>query len=118
MHTTPLRVALVYNQKKEEATQQSLQDNASEPPSTGHNANDVLVSRTLAPRLAKPSQDLYAEWDSIETIDAVRAALEEVHRVTMIEADDDAYRRLREERPDVVFNMSEGMYGVSREAQM
>jgi len=62
--------------------------------------------------------DTYAEWDTQETIDAVRSALEERHRVTLIEANEEAYQRLREVQPDIVFNIAEGFRGASREAQI
>ncbi|MBI4811319.1 MAG: ATP-grasp domain-containing protein [Ignavibacteriales bacterium] len=61
---------------------------------------------------------MYAEWDTLETIDAVRAALAEVHDVSLIEADQNAYAKLQEALPDIVFNMAEGFYGASREAQI
>lgn len=54
----------------------------------------------------------------METVTAVRDALAEVHHVEMVEANEDAYQRLKELRPEFVFNMSEGLYGVSREAQI
>ena len=61
---------------------------------------------------------MYAEWDTMETIDAVRSALAERHDVVMIEANEGAYERLMDVRPDFVFNIAEGLHGVSREAQM
>jgi D-alanine-D-alanine ligase len=61
---------------------------------------------------------MYAEWDTIETVTAVRDAIAEIHDVVMVEANEDAFQRLRELRPEFVFNMSEGLYGVSREAQI
>jgi D-alanine-D-alanine ligase len=48
----------------------------------------------------------------------VRSALAEVHDVTLIEADEDFYPRVRELRPDIVFNIAEGINGISREAQV
>ena len=36
----------------------------------------------------------------------------------MIEADDQAYNKFRELKPDLVFNIAEGAFGVSREAQI
>jgi D-alanine-D-alanine ligase len=48
----------------------------------------------------------------------MRAALAEKHQVTLIEADELAFERLRTERPQIVFNITEGLYGVSREAQV
>jgi len=54
----------------------------------------------------------------METIEAVRDALQQRHTVELVEADLAAYARLRELRPDFVFNIAEGLSGVSREAQM
>ena len=113
-----LRVALVYNQKKEDATQQSNEDDAVEPPIPLGGTAEVNVQGTLTTPLIKPSHDLYAEWDTAETIEAVRSALAERHEVTLIEADEHAYRRLKEERPEIVFNIAEGLHGIFREAQM
>ena len=62
--------------------------------------------------------DIYAEWDTMETVHAVRDALARRHDVVLVEADVDAYEKLRELRPHFVFNIAEGLYGVSREAQM
>lgn len=36
----------------------------------------------------------------------------------MIEANEDAYEKFRKYRPDIVFNVAEGSYGISREAQI
>jgi len=118
LHISPLRVALVYNQKKEDATKQSVPDDATEPPSF-----DGVDSRTVDPPTNHhPSvqhvTDLYAEWDTPETIEAVRSALAEIHDISLIEADEHAFEKLRAERPDIVFNLAEGLHGVSREAQM
>ena len=45
--------------------------------------------------------DAYAEWDSAQTIDAVAAALS-----------------VRDEQPDIVFNMAEGLRGPNRESHV
>jgi D-alanine-D-alanine ligase len=66
----------------------------------------------------EPPPDLLAECDSDETIQAVAAALRTKHDVTMIEADEEAYLRLRELRPEMVFNIAERLYGPNREAHM
>lgn len=64
-------------------------------------------------------EDFYAECDAVSTIDAVKAAILDRHEeVVMVEADEDAFEKLRKERPDIVFNMAEGLWGESREAQM
>lgn len=62
--------------------------------------------------------DVFAEWDNYHTIHAVRDALAEYHNVTLIEADENAFEKLRTLRPDIVFNIAEGKNGISREAQI
>src|SRR5210317_49971 len=65
-----------------------------------------------------PPDDLYAEWDDIHTIKAVEAALASRHQVTLVEANLDAFETYRKIRPDLVFNIAEGLHGASREAQV
>jgi D-alanine-D-alanine ligase len=81
-----------------------------------------LVSATAAePRADEepPSiNDVYAEWDSAETIDAVASALSAYGDVIRLEADDSFPERLRAERPDIVFNIAEGLHGTNREAHV
>lgn len=113
-----MNVALVYNQKKEGTTQQSGNDEAVEPPSTEGTSFDFPDSPAIQTDSLQSISDLYAEWDTPETIAAVRKALEESHNVRLVEADEYAIERLREDRPDIVFNIAEGLYGVSREAQI
>jgi len=62
--------------------------------------------------------DFYAEWDTMETVQAVRSALEQRHDVLMVEANELAMQKLLENRPDFAFNMAEGLHSVSREAQL
>ncbi|HYG59643.1 MAG TPA: ATP-grasp domain-containing protein [Symbiobacteriaceae bacterium] len=63
--------------------------------------------------------DVHAELDSDQTIMAVAAALASAgHTVLRIEGDEEAYLKLRERRPDIVFNMCEGLRGESRESQI
>jgi len=64
------------------------------------------------------STDTYAEWDSWETIDALKQALELYNNVMMIEGNEVAYLKLKETKPDIVFNVTEGSNGISREAQI
>jgi D-alanine-D-alanine ligase len=54
-------------------------------------------------------EDFYAEWDDMETIEGV---------VELIEADEGAYQKLRDLRPELVFNMAEGLWGESRESHL
>jgi D-alanine-D-alanine ligase len=69
-------------------------------------------------QLQQASTDLYAEWDDAETISAVAAALAEQHQVSLVNADLDAFEKLRNLQPDLVFNMAEGLHGGSRESQI
>ncbi len=62
--------------------------------------------------------DTYAEWDTWETVNAVKRAIESYHNVTMIEADQSAFEKFKEYKPDIVFNIAEGFNGNGREAQI
>lgn len=78
---------------------------------------DARVSGTSA--VIADAVDTYAEWDDEETVGAVAAALESAgHRITRIEADALLPERLRAARPDIVFNIAEGIGARSREAQV
>jgi D-alanine-D-alanine ligase len=65
-----------------------------------------------------PAQDIYAEWDSPATIDAVAAALAGCGDVIRLEATEDFPARLRAARPDIVFNIAEGLHGTNRESHV
>lgn len=81
----------------------------------GDDDRGVVVS----PVKTQPTRDdTYAEWDTEETIQAVKTALEERHTVTLIEADEEAYQKLVAVQPEIVFNIAEGLRGPSREAQI
>jgi D-alanine-D-alanine ligase len=107
-----LNVALVYNMKKTNGGEGS--DARSERSDEG-NGDIVVASR---PKLRKTKVDTYAEWDSEDTILAVKTALERHHAVTLIEADEEAYQKLLQIQPEIVFNIAEGLRGPSREAQI
>ena len=62
--------------------------------------------------------DLFAECDSDETIEAVHGALGEKYKVVPIEADENSFIKLRKARPDLVFNISERLFGPSRESHI
>jgi D-alanine-D-alanine ligase len=72
------------------------------------------------PAAAQPESpdDRFAEWDSPETIDAVANALSAIGKVIRLEADEDFPAKLRAARPDIVFNIAEGLLGVNREAHV
>ncbi len=63
--------------------------------------------------------DAFADFDHIETIDSIRAALEtDGHQTVFIQADEDLPFALKEEKPDICFNIAEGVGGDAREAQI
>jgi len=63
-------------------------------------------------------EDTYLEWDDAETITAIAAALRKCHEVVLIEADEGSVQALRQEQPDIVFNIAEGRFGPLREAEI
>lgn len=83
-----MRIGLAYNQKPEPAS-------VEEPPS---------------------ADDAFAEWDDPSTIAAVEQALGLFGTVIRLEADQFLPLKLSLTRPDLVFNMAEGLHGQSREA--
>jgi len=64
------------------------------------------------------ARDEFAEWDSPVTIAAVESALSRLGKVIRLEAKEDFPERLRDARPDIVFNIAEGFNGVNREAHV
>ncbi len=63
--------------------------------------------------------DAFADFDHIETINSIRAALEtDGHQTCFIQADTDLPYALRSEKPDICFNIAEGLGGDAREAQI
>jgi len=63
--------------------------------------------------------DAFADFDHIETIDSIRAALEtDGHQTVFIQADADLPYALKDVRPDICFNIAEGLGGDAREAQV
>jgi len=63
--------------------------------------------------------DAFADFDHIETVDSLRAAVEtDGHSTVFIHADRDLPYALRQEMPDICFNIAEGLGGDAREAQV
>ena len=63
--------------------------------------------------------DAFADFDHIETVDSIRAALEtDGHSTAFIQADKDLPFALRDVKPDICFNIAEGLGGDAREAQV
>jgi D-alanine-D-alanine ligase len=110
------RIGFAYNQKPEPESADAaaeLSHADEEPPSSGARS-DAAIATLLAPA----PDDEYAEWDSVETIDAVARALARHGDVIRLEARDDFPELLRAERPDIVFNIAEGLRGPNREAHV
>jgi D-alanine-D-alanine ligase len=63
--------------------------------------------------------DALADYDHIETIRAIQAAIEtDGHKTVFIPADRKLPYTLQEIKPDICFNMAEGLGGDAREAQV
>jgi D-alanine-D-alanine ligase len=63
--------------------------------------------------------DALADYDHIETIQAIQAAIEtDGHKTVFIPADRKLPYTLQDIKPDICFNMSEGLGGDAREAQV
>jgi D-alanine-D-alanine ligase len=124
------RIGFAYNQKPEasiefegradvpgESSAGSFDD---EPPNFGRASGlraGVTVDVQRTPSVPR-ADDAYAEWDSPDTIAAVERALSGLGDVIRLEATADFPQRLREARPDIVFNMAEGLIGQNREAHV
>ena len=85
-----MRIGLAYNEKP-------AQRAAGEPPNTN---------------------DAYVEWDEPGTIEAVAHALAPLGDVIRLEADAFFPQKLALARPDILFNMAEGLHGPCREAHV
>jgi D-alanine-D-alanine ligase len=113
-------IGLAYNQKPEPTELASPVDEGDrhedgelsrpdeEPPSK---IFDLSIAALIA-------RDEFAEWDAPATIAAVESALSHLGRVVRLEATEDFPERLRQTRPDIVFNIAEGFRGVNREAHV
>jgi D-alanine-D-alanine ligase len=72
-----------------------------------------------APHDEEEPPDAWDDLDSRGTIDTIAAAIESAgHRVRCYEGSIDLVDKLRHERPDIAFNICEGHWGDSREAQI
>jgi D-alanine-D-alanine ligase len=125
------RIGFAYNQKPDASIENEGRNHVpadssngfdDEPPSftrstiAGTHA-DLAIQVQRAPSVAG-ADDAYAEWDSPETIASVERALSALGEVIRLEANADFPQRLRETRPDIVFNMAEGLTGQNREAHV
>jgi len=101
------RIGFAYNQKPEDS---STTEAAPIPTADGES--------TRLDEEPPPISDEFAEWDSIETIDAVANALGALGKVVRLEANEGFPEKLRRARPDIVFNIAEGRHGVNREGHV
>jgi len=70
-------------------------------------------------RVTVAEGDSEAEFDTPTTIDALRSAIAtQGHETVPLEANADLPLLLRDTRPDLVFNIAEGLSGMNREAQV
>ena len=130
------RIGFAYNQKPESIVPSVIDAGdeprpEDEPPSTRRDAlsRSPASPATAGAAAASPplsasaaaiaaAGDEFAEWDSPATIDAVAGALSALGTVIRLEADESFPERLRAERPDIVFNIAEGLRGMNRESHV
>ena len=126
------RIGFAYNQKPEPAAPRAADDTDApradeEPPSRRRDAwsrsavgasPEGGVAASPSPAALVVPDDEFAEWDDEETITAVERALRRLGQVIRLEANALFPERLRAARPDIVFNMAEGLRGVNREAHV
>ena len=111
------RIGFAYNLKPEVST---TFEGRIVVPESGVSTNNRTGSTAVAAAVSVMTQtdDAFAEWDSPVTIDAVEHALGGLGDVIRLEATSDFPQTLRDARPDIVFNMAEGLTGQNREAHV
>jgi D-alanine-D-alanine ligase len=113
-------IGLAYNQKPEPkelaspAGEGDRQEDG-ELPRPDEEPPSKIFGLSIAQLIAR---DEFAEWDAPATIAAVESALSRLGQVVRLEATEDFPERLRQTRPDIVFNFAEGFRGVNREAHV
>jgi D-alanine-D-alanine ligase len=113
-------IGLAYNQKPEptELTSPASEGGRQEDgelPRPDEEPPSRILDLSIAELIAR---DKFAEWDSAATIAAVESALSRLGKVVRLEAKEDFPEKLRQARPDIVFNIAEGFNGVNREAHV
>ena len=79
----------------------------------------VGISFNLKKNISSDTPDAEAEFDDMDTIDAIQSVLESTGcSVELYEAAEEFPVRLVQSRPDIVFNIAEGLRGRGREAQV
>ncbi|HET6761369.1 MAG TPA: hypothetical protein VFH13_04675 [Gemmatimonadaceae bacterium] len=113
-------IGLAYNQKPEPTelagpVPEGGRQEDGELPRPDEEPPSKILELSIAELIAR---DEFAEWDSPTTIAAVESALSRLGKVVRLEANEDFPERLRQTRPDIVFNIAEGFHGVNREAHV
>ena len=109
-----MKLALTYNIKKEISNAEKVSE-----ASVNNSEAGKYINKELVENYPERVDDTFAEWDSMETIDAVKTALETGgHKVSLVEANPDAFEKLKDINPEFVYNVAEGFYGASRESQI
>ena len=79
----------------------------------------VGITFNLKQKRENELEDEQAEYDSIHTIEAIGKAIGKTGcEAIFLEAGEDLPQKLKESRPDIVFNVAEGKGGRGREAQV
>lgn len=116
------RIGFAYNQKPDRSN--DFEGRIDVPVGSGGGFTDSTLAATVdtvavrRPTSDPRTDDIYAEWDAPETIAAVEQALAGLGEVVRLEANADFPAKLRDARPDIVFNMAEGLTGQNREAHV
>ena len=116
------RIGFAFNLKPDADGAQLVEDESGgaeeEPPSPLRGTFTGSAREQSAPVELLAQSDEFAEWDSEETIGAVEHALAAFGEVIRLEATAEFPARVRHARPDIVFNMAEGLRGPNREAHV
>lgn len=79
----------------------------------------VGISYNLKKGIVSDIEDMEAEYDSFDTIDAIRKVFsEEGITVKLLEADTDFVEKVKNAKVDIVFNIAEGTNGRGRESHV
>jgi len=82
-------------------------------------AYTVGLAYNLKKGIKSEVEDIEAEYDSMDTVYAIKKSLEKLNcKVELLEADESILEKLKKTKVDIVFNIAEGTYGRGREAQI
>jgi len=105
---------------------ETTQQDSSEPPGSGirpkHHWRVALLANLKKHNFRPPPgapPDFGADYDYIETIQTIQAAIEtDGHETAFLQADSTLPYTLRDYKPDICFNIAEGLEGDAREAHI